>query len=301
MYPSGFHAKALSGAELMRSYLFSPGDSTRKMEKAASSGADAVILDLEDSVAIADKPAARSATAEFLNRAGRRDSKLYVRVNALDTGMTDVDLQSIRHASPDGIMLPKSRKADDVLTLSAMLHELDIKAPDGLVKIIAIATETADSLFHLGTYQNAGDRLNALCWGAEDLSADLGAQTNVDKNGNYTGPYELARTLCLVGARAAGVEPVDGIYGNYRDEDGLWASCRRALRDGFTGKLAIHPAQVNVINTAFTPSEAEIERAARIVEAFELAGNPGVIGFDGEMLDKPHLDRARKLLNRAAM
>lgn len=286
----------------MRSYLFSPGDSPRKMEKALGCGADALILDLEDSVALENKPAARAATAQFLQTANRGRTRLYVRVNALDTRLTGEDLRAIRHTRPDGIMLPKSRSAEDVLRLSAMLHELGLEAPSGaLVKIIAIATETAASLFHLGSYGEAGGRLEAMCWGAEDLSADLGAQSNVDERGHYTGPYELARTLCLVGARAAGVEPVDGIFGNFRDDDGLWAACRRALRDGFTGKLAIHPAQVPIINRAFTPSEADIARAERIVEAFSAGGNPGVIGLDGEMLDRPHLLRAEKLLARAAL
>lgn len=287
----------------MRSYLFAPGDSPHKMQKAIGCGADAVILDLEDSVAPDNKPVARAATAEVLSNAERGTTRLYVRVNGLDTGLTDMDLQAIRQTRPDGIMLPKSRSADDVLALSAMLHEMQIHSPSpgALVKIIAITTETAASLFSLGSYDRAGERLDAMCWGAEDLSADLGAQSNMDEKGNYTAPYELARTLCLVGARAAGVEPVDGIFGNFRDENGLRFQCRRAVRDGFTAKMAIHPAQVAVINSVFTPAKADIGRAVRIVEAFQAAGNPGVIGLDGEMLDKPHLLRAEKLLARAAL
>jgi len=285
----------------MRSYLFAPGDSPDKMAKAIGCGTDVAVLDLEDSVAPDNKAAARKAAASVLKDVPRGGAQVYVRVNSFDTDLMEADLAAIADGRPDGIMLPKSQSVADVIRLNGLLHELQVAAPEpgGLVKIIAIATETAASLFQLGSYAGGGERLDALCWGAEDLSADLGAQSNVDEHGRYTGPYELARTLCLVGARAAGLEPIDGIYGNFRDQDGLWDSCRRALRDGFSGKLAIHPAQVPIINRAFTPSAGDVERARRIVEAFAAAGNPGVIGLDGEMLDKPHLERARKLLTLA--
>ena len=289
----------------MRSLLFIPGDSERKIGKALSSGADVVIFDLEDSVAADKKAAARQTvriTLDGMSAADREAGPLiYVRVNALDSGLTEADLAEVMSGRPDGIMQPKTGSADDVKTLSAMLDGLEgeMATADGATGIIAITTETASSLFHLGGYGAAGPRLRGMAWGAEDLSADLGATSNKTEAGVYAGPYQLARVLCLAGAVAAGCDPIDTVYVNFRDTDGLRREAQAAARDGFTSKLAIHPAQVPVINEVFTPSPATVDRARRIVAAFDEAGDAGVIGLDGEMLDRPHLARAEKLLARA--
>jgi citrate lyase subunit beta / citryl-CoA lyase len=275
----------------MRSLLFVPADSERKIARGLASGADVVILDLEDSVAAANKPAARRLAAETLK--GRRGGPmLIVRVNALDSGLIEADLEAVMPAGPDGFMQPKTRNAEDVKTLAAM-------AGSGGLPIIAIATETARALFGLASYAEAVPPLAGVTWGAEDLSSDLGAEASRDEAGALTDPYRLARTLCLAGARAAGVEPIDPVYVNYRDHEGLEAECRAAARDGFTGKMAIHPDQVAPINRAFTPEPEAVARAQRIVEAFQAAGDAGVVGLDGEMLDRPHLVRAEQLLARA--
>jgi citrate lyase subunit beta/citryl-CoA lyase len=271
----------------MRSLLFVPADSEKKIPKALASKADVVILDLEDSVALADKPRARGLAREIL-RQSRAGPKLFVRVNALTSGLIGDDLAAVAAARPDGLLLPKSESGGDVKRLTAMAQ----------LPVIAIATETAASMFNLGTYGDCGPHLLGLTWGMEDLAAALGAQSNHDAQGRPTAPYDLARTLCLIGARAAGVEPVDGVYASFRDIAGLEAQCRDAVRDGFTAKLCIHPDQVAVVNRIFTPSPEAIARAERIVKAFAAAGDAGVIGLDGEMLDVPHLKAAKALLAR---
>ncbi len=286
----------------MRSLLFAPGDDRHKIDKAIGSDADAVILDLEDSIAPDNKPAARDTTLAALmeHSDNERRPKTFVRINALPTGLADDDLSAVVQAKPDGIILPKSNGARDLATLAAMLEPLEDQA--GITKplsVIVLTTETARSLFTMGSYVEAGPRLEALTWGAEDLSAELGAVTNKDEHGKYTDPYRLARTLCLAGARAAGVAPIDTVYVNYKDSDGFRTECEAAVRDGFTAKLAIHPAQVPIINQVFTPSNDAIARAQKIIDAFAQAGNAGVIGLDGEMLDQPHLIRAQDLLERA--
>lgn len=274
----------------MRSLLFVPADSEKKVPKALSSAADVVILDLEDSVALADKPKARSHAREVL-ASPRGSAKLFVRVNALTSGLVEDDVAAIAPARPDGLLLPKSEKGADVKRIIAMAG----------LPVIAIATETASSMFNLGTYGDCGPHLLGLTWGMEDLAAALGAQSNRDAQGRPTAPYDLARTLCLIGARAAGVEPVDGVYANFRDLSGLEAQCLDAVRDGFTAKMCIHPDQVQVINHIFTPSREAIAKAQRIIRAFAAAGNAGVIGLDGEMLDVPHLKAAKALLARAGV
>jgi citrate lyase subunit beta / citryl-CoA lyase len=290
----------------MRSMLFVPGDSARKIEKGLAGDADAVIIDLEDSVALDGKDAARQFTARTLaglDAAARAAGpEIYVRVNALDTGLTDADLAAVMAGRPDGIMQPKAGGGADVRTLAAMLvaEEARHGIASGATGIVVVATETASSLFHMGSYVDAGPRLRGMAWGAEDLSADLGATTNKRPDGVYADPYRLARTLCLTGAVAASVQPIDTVFTAFRDEAGLRGECEAAVRDGFTGKMAIHPAQVAVINAVFTPSAADVARARRIVETFAEAGNPGVVGLDGEMLDRPHLTRAKRLLARAA-
>jgi citrate lyase subunit beta/citryl-CoA lyase len=287
----------------MRSLLFVPGDSERKLEKALSSGADVLLVDLEDSVALDAKQAARDITARFL--AAQREvasrPRLYVRVNALDTGKTDADLAAVMAAMPEGIMLPKSASGADVQHLAAKLavQEAENDIPDGQTRILAVATETAASLFNLGTYQGASPRLEGLTWGAEDLSADIGALASRMPDGAFSEPFRLARNLCLFGAVAAGAAPIDTVFTSFRDMDGLRAESLQALHDGFTAKMAIHPAQVPVINEVFTPSEDEVAKARAVIGAFAAAGNPGVVGLDGEMLDRPHLRRAEKVIARA--
>ncbi|QIG51579.1 CoA ester lyase [Nordella sp. HKS 07] len=273
----------------MRSFLFVPADSEKKLRKALGGAADAVILDLEDSVALADKPKARALAREVL-AAPRGSMKLFVRVNALTTGLTGDDLDAVTAAAPDGLVLPKSESGADVKRLVEMAG----------LPVVAIATETAASLFNLGTYGDCGPELLGLTWGMEDLAAALGAQANRDALGRPTGPYELARTLCLIGARAAGVEPIDAVYANFRDLAGLEVQCHDAVRDGFTAKMCIHPDQIDVVNRIFTPSPEAVARARRIVDAFAQAGDAGVIGLDGEMLDVPHLKAAKALLARVA-
>jgi len=286
----------------MRSYLFVPGDAPRKLEKGLASGADALLLDLEDSVAPGAKPKAREIVRDYLNaNAGKKDRpRLFVRVNALDTGMTDADLDVVMTAKPDGILFPKSRHGGDVTHLDAKitareaLHDIE----EGTTRILVLVTESAEALFGLGNYRGASERLDGMTWGAEDLSADLGAETNRNERGDYTDPYRLARAQCLIAAVAAGIAPIDSIYPNFRDEAGLRRETLEGRRDGFTGKMAIHPDQVPVINEIYTPSAESIAQAKRLIDAFEAAGNAGVISLDGQMYDQPHLKRALGLLAR---
>lgn len=279
----------------MRSFLFVPADSEKKLAKAASCGADALILDLEDSVSLSAKEAARSAAVAYLSTADRSGPKLVLRINALDTPFWDKDLEAVIPAKPDMIVVPKTLSGDCVKKVGNAIDRLGGAKEIG---IGCVATETAASLFTLGTYGGAHPRLAFLTWGAEDLAAALGARDNKDESGLYTGPYRLARTLTLLGAVAAGVQPVDGIWKDFRDEKGLEAEARAAVRDGFTGKMAIHPAQVAIINEVFTPSEADLAHARAVIAAFEQAGDVGVVALDGVMLDIPHLKQARALLAR---
>jgi len=287
----------------MRSLLFVPGDSEKKLAKALESGADALILDLEDSVALAAKPQARGAVAAFVGAARARPARprLYVRVNPLDGDLTEADLDAILPSQPDGIMLPKSLNGADVQRLGAKLavREAEHGLADSATRILAIATESARALFGLASYAGASPRLEGLAWGAEDLSADLGAEANKLPDGSYCGPYRLARELTLFGAVAAEVAPIDTVFVNLRDEAGLRVECLAARRDGFTAKMAIHPAQVAVINEVFTPSPEAVARARAIVAAFDAAPGAGVLSVDGQMLDLPHWKRAKKLLAQA--
>jgi len=287
----------------MRSLLFVPGDSRKKLEKALTSGADVLLIDLEDSVDLTAKEVARRVTAGFIaeQRSTAERPRLYVRVNGLTTGMIDADLDGVMKAAPDGIVLPKSVGGADVAHLGAKLavREAEFGLEDGVTRILAIATENAAGVFALGTFGGASHRLMGLTWGGEDLSADLGAETNRDENGSYTDPYRLARSLTLLGAAAAGVDAIDSVFTNFRDMEGLAAECRAARRDGFVAKMAIHPAQVAIINEAFTPSPEAIDRAKAVLEAFKANPGAGVVGVNGEMLDRPHLLRAERLLRRA--
>lgn len=287
----------------MRSLLFVPGDSPAKLDKGLASPADALILDLEDSVARARKPEARRITVAFLARARalERRPRLVVRINPLDGPEAELDLEAIAPAHPDAVMLPKAKGGPDIMLLGARLaaREALAELPDGAIRIFAIATETAAALFHMGSYQGASQRLEGLTWGAEDLSADLGAETNRLADGSYADPYRLARALTVIAATAAAVTPIDTVYTNFRDLDGLRREAEAARRDGFVAKMAIHPAQVPVINEVFTPSPAAIDHAKAVIGAFAGAGNVGVVGLDGEMLDRPHLIRAERVLARA--
>jgi citrate lyase subunit beta/citryl-CoA lyase len=287
----------------MRSGLFVPGDSEKKLTKGMTCGADALFIDLEDSVALDNKQAARDVAVGFLRDVAAEDRRpaLYVRVNAFDTELTDDDLNAIMIAKPDGIVLPKSEHGQDVTRLDALLRvcEAENGIADGSTKIIAIITETAIGLLNAGTYRRSSKRLQAVAWGAEDLSADIGsARRHAD--GTYRDVFRHARVQTLLGAVAAGVEPLDTVYPDFRDDAGLARECREGKLDGFTSKMAIHPAQVPIINEVYTPSDAEIAEAQDIVDAFAAAGNPGVLGHNGQMLDRPHLRKAEKLLQRFA-
>lgn len=289
-------------AGLMRSLLFVPGDSEKKLEKGFASEADVVIVDLEDSVALENKATARQVASNFLSeRRGTLKPSIYIRVNDLSTGMTDDDLAALISARPAGIMLPKSNSGRDVQQLSAKLrvHEAENDLPDGAIRILPIITETAIGVLSASTYANATSRLSGLTWGAEDLSAAIGARTARDEDGRYTDVFRLARTVTILAASAAEVAAIDTVFPNFRDMSGLEAECREAERDGFTGKMAIHPAQVAVINAAFTPSTEALQHSAAVVAAFAAAGNPGVVGMDGKMYDRPHLRLAERLLARA--
>ena len=271
-----------------RSWLFVPADSERKIGKALDSEADAIIFDLEDSVAPAMKAKARDVLKNLPKRSN--GPEWWVRVNPLGSEFHKDDLKLIGSAYVHGIVLPKAESGADVTQLA---HRT------GNIPIHAIVTETAASLFGLLSYRQPGSPLAAMSWGAEDLSAALGASSKYDANGELSFTYRLARSLCLAGAVAAGVQPVDGVFANFKDEKGLRSEAEAARREGFTGKLAIHPDQVAVINAAFTPSAEDIRHATEIVAAFEAHPDAGVLSVDGKMIDRPHLVQAQRVLERA--
>jgi citrate lyase subunit beta/citryl-CoA lyase len=277
-----------------RSLLFVPGDRPDRMEKALAAGADALILDLEDAVVSAAKVEARRAVAAFLN--ANSQSRLWVRVNPLDSPENEKDLIAVLSAHPDGIVLPKAEGGASVAELARRLSERG----NVTAQILAIATETPAAIFQLGTYGGA-KRLAGLTWGAEDLPAAIGASASRDEDGRFTPPYELARSLCLFGAAAAGVAPIETVYPAYKDLDGLAAYAARARRDGFTGMMAIHPGQVPVINAAFTPTAAEIAHARAVIAAFEANPEAGALSLDGRMIDRPHLIQAQRVLNMSGV
>lgn len=285
----------------MRSWLFAPGDSERKMQKAAAGTADIVILDLEDAVAEAEKPKARSMISAFLTANAAQRRRLWIRINPIQGPHGLADLVAIVGSRPGGIMLPKSRGRADVELLDHYLTALEAAcgSDPGAIQVIVLVTETAEAMFTTGGYAGA-PRLAAMTWGAEDLADALGASENRNADGSYGFTYQLARSLCLVGAAAAGVPAIETIQGDFRDEAGLRKRAAEVRRAGFRGMLAIHPAQVDVINEAFTPNAEELASAQQIVDLF--AANPGVgaIGYKGAMLDRPHLARAQALLALAA-
>ena len=280
-----------------RSYLFVPADSERKMKKAADVGADALILDLEDSVAAAARPMARDLARDYL--AGKEN--VWVRINPIDTDDAVADLEGVMPSAPAGIVLPKPRSAADAAQLAAMLdeHEKEHGFEAGVTGILALCTERPEAIFTLGSYAGATPRLQALSWGAEDLSTAVGATANRDDDGNWSPPYELARALCLFAASAAEVAAVDTVFTDFGDADGLATYAANARRDGFSGMLAIHPEQVDVINRAFVPTAAELERAERIVALFDENPDAATLGMGGEMIDRPHLLQAQRILQLA--
>lgn len=287
----------------LTSLLFVPADSEKKFAKARDTGADGLILDLEDSVAPPNKAAARDTLGAWIDaHHGPRDWGFWVRVNAFDTGLTMDDLAAVVRPGLDGIILPKANGAEDLERLGHCLDALEARAgmARGSVKVIVVATETGRAMFNLGSYAPAHPRLAALTWGAEDLSAVVGSTANKDDSGDWSQPYQLARSLCLMAAAAAEVPALDTLYADFRDEAGLEAACRISRRDGFAGRLAIHPAQVAGINRAFAPSEADVALARRIVAAFEANPDLGTIGIDGKMYDIPHLKQAQRTLASAA-
>ena len=285
----------------LRSWLFIPGDSENKLAKADGCGADAVILDLEDAVAPANKAVARERVAAFLadRPRGSRAVQLWVRVNPSDSGMTDDDLAAVVPGDPDGIMQPKTDGPADVQALSDKLDALERRSgiAAGSIRLLPVATETPIAPFRLGDFATAGlERLAGLTWGAEDLSAAIGASTNLGLDGKWAFTYQMVRSLTLLAAHASEVQAIETLYVDFRDEDGLRASCRAARAEGFSGRLAIHPAQVAAINESFSPSDEEIAFARRVIAAFEVDPTVGTIGIDGRMYDIPHLKAARRTL-----
>ncbi|MEZ5849258.1 MAG: CoA ester lyase [Hyphomicrobiaceae bacterium] len=286
----------------MRSMLFVPADSERKLEKSLASPADVLILDLEDSVAAARRPVARPMARDFIKaaRAGGAKHRFYVRINPLDSADWETDLAEVMAAGPDGIILPKPASGEEVHKLSIALNHAESQhgLDSGRTRILPIVTEVPISVLQLSTYVGSSSRLSGMSWGAEDLGAVIGSLANRDEAGNFTSPYRLVRDLMLITASAAGVEPIDTVFVNFRDQKGLEAESRAAKRDGFTGKIAIHPDQVATINAVFTPSEEEIGHAKAVVGAFA-ASDTGVASLNGMMLDKPHLKLAERVLTRA--
>ncbi len=287
---------------MMRSLLFVPADGGAKLDKAMASGADAVILDLEDSITPERKAQARAAALEFLKAAQTKKPRprLLVRINGLDTGMIDADLEAVVAGRPDAIVFPKAEGGASVVHLDAKLTAREAIAglPEGGIKILAQAVESAAGLFLAGTFRDASARLIGMTWGPEDLSAELGAEATRDAAGQLTEPSRLARNMCLFGAAAAKLPAIETVYVDFRNSEGLRRDTQDARRDGFAGRLAIHPAQVAVINEVFTPSPEQIAQAKTVVAAFAARPGAGAVGIDGKMYDRPHLLRAQALLAR---
>jgi citrate lyase subunit beta/citryl-CoA lyase len=286
----------------MRSLLFVPADGGSKLDKAMASSADAVIVDLEDSIAPERKDEARKLAFDFLKsmNAKKDRPRLLVRINGLDNGMTDADLDAIVPGAPDAVLFPKAEGGASVVHLDAKLTAREAVAglPEGAIKILAQAVESAAGLFLAGTFRDSSARLIGLTWGPEDLSAELGAEANREADGTLTEPYRIARAMCLYGAAAAKVPAIETVFVDFRNSEGLRRDTEMARRDGFTGRLAIHPAQVPVINAVFTPTSEQIEKAKAVVAAFAAKPGAGAVGIDGKMYDRPHLARAQALLER---
>jgi len=283
-----------------RSWLFAPGDSEKKMTKAMEGEADIVLIDLEDAVAPDSKAAARPMVHDFIAANPEQRGRLWVRINPLDGPHTLDDLVAIMPARPGGIMLPKVYGRQDVETLDRYLEALEVAngIEQGSTPVIVLITETAEAMFHTGDYKGA-PRVVALTWGAEDLADSIGASSNKNADGSYSFTYELARSLTVLGAATAGVTAIETISADFKDLDALRARAEKVRRDGYRGMMAIHPAQIPVINEAFTPTEAEIAEAQEIVDIFAAHPGVGAIGWKGGMLDRPYLARAERLLRQA--
>ena len=283
----------------LKSLLFVPGDSEKKLAKAASTGADALLLDLEDAVSQDRLPAARGLVLDYLKSHDRSSQQVWVRINPLNTPLSLPDLVAVMPGKPDGIVLPKPLNASDVLQLDHFLSALEQREGinAGHTRILPVATEVAGALFSLNTYAGCSARLAGLTWGAEDLATAVGASTNKKDNGEFDDTFVLARSLCLLAAAHAGVQAIDTLSVDFRHADSLQADVQRAKRQGFSGKLAIHPDQVAIINAGFTATPEELQHAQRIVDAFAQAGGAGAVQLDGKMVDKPHLTQALRLLS----
>jgi len=289
---------------ILKSLLFVPGDSEKKMAKAQSTAASALILDLEDAVSIERIDIARGMVKDYLAaRADRSTQQLWVRINPLGSSMSLPDLVAVVPGGPDGILLPKVESAKDIGVLDHYLTALEQRdgvAP-GSIRIMAVATETPQAMFALDTYRGASARLAGLTWGAEDLSTAIGASTNRVDSGEYEFTYQLARSLCLLGAHAAGIQAIDTLTPDFRDQARLAREVRASRRAGFSGKIAIHPDQVDGINQGYSPDEEEVRHATAVVDAFQSAGGAGAVQLEGKMLDKPHLTQALRVLAAAGV
>lgn len=287
----------------LRSMLFVPADSERKLAKSTGSQADALILDLEDSVAEARKVGARGMAAKFITmHAAQLASRLFVRINPLDSELAMGDLATVVVPGLVGILLPKTRSAADIVRLGHCLDALEAGAgiAHGTVQIVPVATETAHAMLNMQSFAGPLPRLAGITWGAEDLSAAIGAVTNREEDGSYSPLYALANSLCLCAATAAGVPAIDTLYADFRDAAGLAVACKTSRRRGFRGRIAIHPDQVAIINEAYAPTEAELDHARRIVDAFAAQPEAGTLSIDGVMVDKPHLTQALRTLGQAS-
>jgi citrate lyase subunit beta/citryl-CoA lyase len=287
---------------LLKSMLFVPGDSEKKMAKAHGTRASALILDLEDAVSIERIDIARDMTREYLaSHTDRVRQQVWVRVNPLSTPLALPDLAAVVGGAPDGIVLPKVESAQDVVRLDHYLTALEQRdgVAHGTVRILVVATETPQAVFALDSYRGVSPRLAGLTWGAEDLSTAIGASTNRSEDGEFEFTYQVARALCLLGAHAAGVQAVDTLSVDFRDAERLKRDVRASRRAGFSGKIAIHPDQVDIINTGYSPDDDEIRHARAVIAAFEKAGGAGTVQLDGKMIDKPHLVQARRVLAAA--
>ena len=289
----------------LRSFLFVPADSERKLAKGVDSGADALIVDLEDAVAWSNKPQARRMASDWLGRqasAHGEGPRRFVRINPLDSGLALEDLAAVVQPGLDGLVLPKPTSAQDLLRLHHMLEALEVRAgmAPASVGVMPVITETPQAMLNMNTFSTPQPRVVAVTWGAEDLSAAIGAVSNRDDDGQFSPLYVWAQSLCLCVAASSGAVAIDTLHANFRDSEGLAATCRQARRRGFGGRIAIHPDQVATINDAFTPSEAELAHARRVVEAFALNPDAGTLSLDGAMLDMPHLKQARRTLGLPA-
>lgn len=275
------------------------------LDKGLSSSADVLVVDLEDAIAPDQKEAARATTAGFLSARASASSRpqVYVRINDLDSGLAQADLEAVVPHVPDGIMLPKPTSGDDVRALASTLQSLEAAhdVEPGNLSILVLALETPEAVLNIASFRDCGSRVTGFTWGAEDLAASIGARTNRDASGQYSAPFALVRNLCLYAAAAAGVAAIDTVFTDFRDLEGLERDAREAARDGFSAKLAIHPDQVAVINEAFTPDAEEVAHAQRIVDAFDAAPGAGAVGLDGTMVDRPHLVAATRTLERARL